>query len=121
VVAALAQVARQSQSALRPFLEHARQEGLVRSWRGLAIVDRLVVEATPAGIRALAGRPEVASIVAETELPVPVLAAEPQEEPRERTSWGVAAVGVPEVRRRGLDGSGVVVGIIDSGASAVHE
>src|SRR6185295_1502609 len=28
---------------------------------------------------------------------------------------------VPEVRRRGLDGSGVVVGIIDSGASAVHE
>ena len=121
VVAALTRVAERSQSALRPFLERARRQGLVRSWRGLAIVNRLVVEATPAGIMALAGRPEVASIVGETELPVPALAAEPQEKPPERTSWGVTDMGAPEVWRRGLDGSGVVVGIIDSGASAVHE
>ncbi len=119
VVAALAQVARQSQSALRPFLERARREGLVRSWRGLTIVDRLVVEATPAGIRALAGRPEVASIAAETELPVLSLAGEPAA--AERSSWGVIAVGAPAAWSRGLDGSGVVVGVIDSGASAVHE
>jgi subtilisin family serine protease len=121
VLAALAQVARQSQAALRPFLERARREGLVRSWRGLTIVNRLVVEATPQGILSLAGRPEVAAIAGETELEAPALAAAPEPAAPERTSWGVIAAGAPEAWRRGLDGSGVVVGIIDSGASAAHE
>jgi len=121
VVAALTRVAERSQSALRPFLERARRQGLVRSWRGVAIVDRLVVEATPEGIMALAERPEVASIAGETELPAPALAGEPAPAPPERESWGVIAAGAPEAWRRGLDGSGVVVGIIDSGASAAHE
>ena len=121
VAAALTRVARRSQAALRFFLDRAQQEGLVRSWRGLVIVNRLIVEATPAGILALAERPEVVAIAGETELPVPALAAVPEPAAPERTSWGVTAVGALEAWRRGLDGSGVVVGIIDSGASAVHE
>jgi subtilisin family serine protease len=63
----------------------------------------------------------VAAIMGETELPVPVFAAAAEPASHERDSWGVGAVGAPELWRRGLDGSGVVVGIIDSGASAVHE
>jgi subtilisin family serine protease len=121
MVAALEEVARRSQEALAPFLEEARRQGLVHTWQGFAAVNRLVVEATPAGIAALSRRPEVAAVAAETEVSGPVLAAAPSPQPPARTSWGIGAVGAPELWRRGLDGSGVVVGIIDSGASAAHE
>jgi len=122
VVAALARVAGRSQAALRPFLEKSRRQGLIRSWQGFTVVNRLVVEATPAGIEALARRREVAAIVPETEHPDSVLAQEPAgENSPEKSSWGVAAIGAEAAWRQGLDGRGVVVGIIDSGASAVHE
>ncbi|HEV8580288.1 MAG TPA: S8 family serine peptidase [Thermoanaerobaculia bacterium] len=121
VVAALKDVARRSQAALAPFLDEARRQGLVHTWRGFAAVNRLLVEATPAGIAALARRPEVVAIVGETEISGPALAATPEPEPPARTSWGIESVGAPELWHRGLDGTGVVVGIIDSGASATHE
>jgi len=121
VAAALEQAAAASQARLRPFLEDARRDGLVRSWQGFAIVDRLLVVATPEGVEALARRREVVAIIPETEQEVPVLAwTEPPGSP-DRTSWGIAAIGAPEAWRRGLDGSGIVVGAIDSGASALHE
>ena len=122
VVAALARTAERSQGRLRPFLEDLRARGLVRSWQGFAIVNRLLVEATPEGIEAISRRGEVAAVLPETEQPVSVLAAqEPGSETPERTSWALAAVGAPEAWSQGLDGSGVVVGAIDSGASAAHE
>lgn len=126
VVAALERSAAASQARLQPFLEQARRDGLVRSWRGLAIVDQILVVATPAGVDALARRPEVVAIHPEAERDVPALALfqageDPGPAPPDRTSWGIAAIGAPEAWRRGLDGSGVVVGAIDSGASALHE
>ncbi len=120
VLEALRKVAGRSQKRLRPFLEAARREGLVRSWQGFVIRNRLVVEATPAGIEALARRPEVAAILPESDLPIPSLAG--QGEPAAgRVSWAVEAVGAPAAWAKGLDGTGVVVGVIDSGASAAHE
>ncbi|HEX6861905.1 MAG TPA: S8 family serine peptidase [Thermoanaerobaculia bacterium] len=116
VIAALAGLARRSQERLRPLLEDAR---LVRSWQGFTVVNRLLVEATPAGIEALKARPEVAEVVLEMELAEPALMARPPE--GERRSWAVDAVGAPAAWAQGLDGTGVVVGIIDSGASATHE
>ncbi len=121
VLTALERLAMQSQESLRPFLEGERRAGRVRSWTGFAVVNRLLVEATPEGIAALARRPEVAAVVPETELPAPVLAAESQAGPPEKTSWALAAIGAPAAWQRGLDGTGVIVGIIDSGATAVHE
>ena len=35
--------------------------------------------------------------------------------------WEVAALGVPELQKQGLDGSGVTIGIIDTGVTADHE
>jgi subtilisin family serine protease len=122
VIAALAEVAGRSQARLVPFLEETRRQGLVLSWQGFTVVNRLLVEATPAGIAALAQRSEVVSIVPEIRLPEPVLAgggALP--DTPERTSWAVAATGAPAAWTKGLDGTGVVVGAVDSGASAVHE
>ena len=125
VLAALREVAGRGQERLRPFLESSRQEGLVRSWEGFAIVNRLLVEATPAGIEALARRPEVAALALESELPVPSLASQRAGQGETatpgRTSWALEAMGAPAAWARGLDGSGVVVGVIDSGASSTHE
>ena len=122
VVAALEKTAAASQARLRPFLDEARRDGLVRSWQGFAIMDRLLVVATPEGIEALARRPEVVAIHPEMERDAPALAqAAPEPTPPEKTSWGITAVGAPEAWRRGLDGTGVVVGAIDSGASDRHE
>lgn len=122
VLAALRKVAGHGQKRLRPFLEKARRQGLVRSWQGFVIVNRLVVEATPAGIEALARRPEVAAIIPESELPIPSFAGQGEADPgTPRTSWAVESVGAPDAWRRGLDGKGVVVGVIDSGATALHE
>jgi len=127
VTAALVRLAVESQAALRPFLDQAQRQGTIARYEGFAVIDRLVVVATPAGIAALAARPEVARIVAQTtaretalaweEPPVsPVVPAPP-----ERTSWALAAIGAEEAWRRGLSGRGVVVGAIDSGASPRHE
>ena len=122
VIAALADLARRSQQPLRPLLENER---LVRSWQGFTIVNRLLVEATPAGIEALKRRPEVAAVILEMELPEPAL-MEGQHGPTRTVTddhgpgpspWQSVIVR----DRQGLDGSGVVVGVIDSGASATHE
>jgi len=109
VIAALAETARRSQERLRPLLENRR---LVRSWQGFTVVNRLLVEATPAGIEALKKRPEVAEVVLEMELPEPALM---------HGQHGRSLTVTDDHGPRGLDGSGVVVGVIDSGASATHE
>ena len=124
VIAALAAVARQSQGDLRPFLERLRRAGRIGRYRGFSVVNRLLVEATPAGIREIARRPEVAAIAGETAPAETALAfddAAPGAAGAERTSWAIAATGADRAWRRGLDGRGVVVGAIDSGASAQHE
>ena len=120
VIAALAELAGKSQARLVPFLEKARRDGIVRSWQRFTIVNRLLVEATPKGIEALSRHPGVAAVVPEVELPEPALMGQ---EAREggKTSWAIDAVGAPAAWARGLDGTGVVVGVVDSGASDVHE
>ncbi len=35
--------------------------------------------------------------------------------------WEVAALGVPELQKQGLDGSGITIGIIDTGVTSTHE
>lgn len=120
VIAALAELAGKSQARLVPFLEKARRDGTVRSWQGFTIVNRLLVEATPKGIEALSQRPEVAAVVPEVELPEPALMGQEARESG-KTSWAIDAVGAPAAWARGLDGTGVVVGVVDSGASDVHE
>lgn len=122
VVAALAAVAERSQARLRPFLEKARRDGLIRSWQGFTVVNRLLVEATPEGIEMLARRKDVVAIVPETEPPESALALAFQDAAgSEKVSWGPAAIGAQAAWQQGLDGTGVVVGVIDSGATAVHE
>jgi subtilisin family serine protease len=122
VAAALADLAAHSQASLRSFLEEERRAGRVRAVESFSIVNRLYVEAAPETVAALGRRPEVAAVSPATVAAVPSLAEGAEDhDPPEKTSWALAALGAPAAWERGLDGSGVVVGIIDSGASAAHE
>ena len=121
VIAALEAVAARSRRNLVPFLEEERRAGRVRSWRGFTIVNRLLVEATPSGVEALLSRPEVAFVTPEAQGAAPSLEADPMEGAPEKTSWGVVAIGAEAAWSQGIDGSGIVVGVIDSGATALHE
>ncbi len=122
VVAELRRVARESQAQLAPFLEGLQRRGEITYYRGFTVVNRLFIEGRPAAFRALAARPEVAAIIAETESHRPVWMGEtpppPEKTPR---SWAVAATRADIAWKQGLDGAGVVVGAIDTGASATHE
>src|SRR5205823_5315914 len=123
IVRALAAIALRDQGRMRPMLDLLKQRGQLRSWTGVSVVNRLLVEASPAAIQALAADPEVASITAEVEgegsldIADPVASAAAGELP----CWPLAAIGADKVRQRGIDGHGVTVGLIDSGASQLHE
>ncbi len=120
MIAALTEVADSSQARLAPALAAWRAHGWIDSSRGFVVVNRLLVVARSRGVRALAERDDVHAIVEETEAGPPILMAPGQTGVSER-SWALDAIGVESARRRGLDGRGIVVGIIDAGASASHE
>jgi hypothetical protein len=118
VLTALRLVADSSQRRLVSLLEQLQRRGEVIGYERFIIVNRFVVSATPSGIRALAEAADVATIVEETPPSGSALANAYAGLPnREAQSWVLSAIG----GRAGLDGHGVVVGIIDAGASAAHE
>lgn len=126
VVLALDRVAEESRTRLEEELEALRGRGEVSSYRAFSIVNRIRVEGSAEAIEKLAGRPEVAVVRPETVSRRRAWAVAHNEPPspssgRPGASWALAAIGADAAHRRGLDGRGVVVGIIDSGASATHE
>ncbi len=122
VVRALERVAARDAERFRPWVEELRQQDLVLDYRRLSIVSGLVLTVRPAAISALANHPGVASLWLRAAQPAPAwLGSTQASQSPERESWALSALGVFEAWGAGLDGQGVVVGIIDSGASADHE
>jgi bacillopeptidase F len=124
VITALERVAERQQNRLRPEIDRLRAEGGLLYVRPVAIVNRLLVEAVPRGVLALAGSDEVARILPEwtsegtrgRRAPGSAAAREGSLE-----SWALEAMGLEELWSRGLDGRGVVVATIDTGAYGQHE
>jgi subtilisin family serine protease len=93
----------------------------------VAVVNRLIVEGTAAGLLAIGANPEVAAVRPDwtsersaglmTDLPVdpgaPLGAS--------FRSWAIDAMKADRLWRVGLDGTGIVVASIDTGAFAAHE
>src|SRR5438105_11207975 len=122
VLAALAQVAAESQQRLFPLLEQLEQHHAIDEYRAFTIVNRFAVTATADAVLALAAHPEVAAIVAETPSASPVLSDRRADLSNiEPFSWALNAINVRSAWHQGLDGRGVVVGLIDAGASVAHE
>src|SRR5262249_27455117 len=127
VLGALERVASRQQARLRPELDRLQSTGAVGYFQAVVIVNRFVVEGTPAGLKALAASAEVALVrpdwesqkehgrAAEVEPQVPAPLGETFR------SWAVDALGATGLWARGLDGTGVVVGAIDTGVYGAHE
>jgi subtilisin family serine protease len=124
VIDALAAIAARSQKRLRPLLEELQRKGEISSFTQISIVNRLVVVGRPGAIRTLSESAEVESISrrveAEGSLFDDAAAAQSSAAPLP-PGWALDAIGAPEAWRTGIDGSGVTVGLIDSGASNLHE
>jgi subtilisin family serine protease len=124
VIAALRAVADSSGVRLAPLLEDLIRHGEIDpQYRRFTIVNRLLVRASPAAVRALSRRREVVRLVEERRDPNPMLMSRTPAviQSTGRGSWALAAIGAERAWRRRVDGSGVVIGIIDAGASGAHE
>jgi serine protease AprX len=121
VIDALRRVAEESQSELAPLLQRLQAQGHVESYRGFTVVNRLLVVGSPMALRTLAAHSAVASITEETQDSVRQSTRAVRQRIGNRRSWAIPAIGADSAWRLGIDGRGVIVGIIDGGASAAHE
>ena len=115
-------VAHQAQRRIRPRLDSLQAAGAVADVRAYTVANRLVVRATPAAILALAEDAEVAALGEGAQEKVPATRGDARALPAVAApSWMLHAIGADSARRLGLTGEGVVVGLIDAGASMAHE
>ncbi len=117
------QIAENQQSALTPWLEKARESGLIAYWKPIVIVNRLIIEGSAEGLLALAQRPEVALIRPDWSSDhragrQDVFATRLGES---FTSWALEAMGVPTLWNAGYRGHGIRVATIDTGVAGGHE
>jgi len=117
VVRTLKGTALGAQGPLVAALHAAQRRGLVDSVTPLWILDAVSFSGRPEVVRAVATRPDVASIVAEQTLvaPPPVTSADGS-----AVEPNVAGVGAPDLWALGHRGGGVTVAILDTGVEASH-
>ncbi len=127
VVGALESVAARQQARLRPLLDRLSDEGTIGYVKPVAILNRLLVEGTAAGLTAIAASPEVAVVRPDwtserggaKAIDIPDESGESLGETFR--SWAIGAMKADRLWSRGLDGTGVTVATIDTGAFEAHE
>jgi len=127
VVDALERVAATQQAKLDPFVKKLVAEGSLGFVQRVAIVNRIVVEGTPAALLALGTSPEVALIRPDwTSDRTASRSSEPDLSPMAPPgdaflSWAPESMKADRLWSRGFDGRGIVVATIDTGAFEAHE
>ena len=125
VIAALESVAERQQARVRPTVDRLIAVGALDDVRYVAIVNRLLVEGSGAGVLELAGLGDVARVWREWtsepsgEVGRNVALASPFEP--SFPSWAIRDTGAEFLWERGLSGEGVVVATIDTGVFEDHE
>jgi len=127
VVSALESVAERQQARLRPLLDRLVAAGSVGYVHPVAVVNRVVVEGTADGLLAIGSNDEVAAVLSDwtsergaaktRDVPVDVGAPSGSS----FRSWAIDAMKADRLWRQGLDGTGVIVATIDTGAFEAHE
>ena len=124
VAESLQKAAAEGQAALLQYLEEKAKVGDVSEIESFFIVNMVFARVSPSLILEISERPDVKHIYPNTtvELVEPgkdfLLALQDQ---GEAVSWNIAHIGAPEVwARHGIDGKGVVIGIIDTGVMLEH-
>jgi subtilisin family serine protease len=116
----LQSLANRSQGAVRSMLARGKQEGQVRGYRPLWIVNAVAVEARAEVLWALANQPDVSVLLEDREHVIPQ-ATPALSEPAAGVQWNVARIGADHVwQSLGLSGEGIVVASIDTGVDWEH-
>lgn len=120
VVDSLHKTAERTQGPLLSYVESQHES--VKNYRSLSIINAICLEATEKVVRDIARRPEVKCILYDAVIPMEVPEVKPCIGPdQEDIEWNITRVGAPAVWDEfNLDGSGVVVGIIDTGVDWQH-
>jgi serine protease AprX len=104
-------VAERSQTDLQTQLRSWRTSGIVRRFTPFWIFNGIAVQATPAAVRAIAARSEVAKVTLDA-YEVTLADATPES--------NVTLVNAPTLWSKGYRGEGVVVASLDTGVDATH-
>ncbi|QXE01927.1 S8 family serine peptidase [Terribacillus sp. DMT04] len=125
VVSNLRATADASQANLLDYLKQAKDKGVVKAYDAYYIVNALKVTSTKGVMEDLAASEEVEKILPNRERKI----LEPTKAEEEKVAalaeeveaWGVERVGAPAVwQETGLDGSGIVIGGLDTGVQYDH-
>ena len=102
------------------FLEKEKALGNVTHYSPFWIFNGLSLEATPGVIRKIASRNDIDTISEDLPIPPPVSFPTIPLQSDPLFTWNIKRIKVSEVWDMGYDGSGVVVGIFDSGVDYTH-
>ncbi|XRG77748.1 S8 family serine peptidase [Rossellomorea sp. GAMAL-10_SWC] len=111
-----------SQSNLKKYLVKEKNNGNVKDIKSFYIVNGMAVTATEDVMKNIAAMPEVESIKPNgiTKLIHPEKTTGAAVQADENTEWGLKKIGAPDVWSLGIDGTGIVVGSIDTGVQWDH-
>jgi bacillopeptidase F len=113
LVSGLRAQAARSEAPVRFFLE---SRGVTNS-RSLWLIGSLAVRAPVEAVVELAGRPDVAEIRLDRMLSLPP----PSPKVAADAGWNLEIIGAHDLWAAGIDGSGIVVAVVDSGVDVAHQ
>ena len=126
IVDKLETLANKSQKEILQQLSLFEATGEVKNVKSFYIVNMVAATVSKSALEVLAKRKDIVSIHLDDkiEIDLPTITANISSQPTntDNIEWGVKQVGAPEVwEEYGVDGQGVVVGLIDTGVSWEHE
>ncbi|MEH7336105.1 S8 family serine peptidase [Neobacillus drentensis] len=122
IVSELRIKANSSQSNLKKYLEKEKNNGNVKDIKSFYIVNGMAVTATEEVMKNIAAMPEVESIKPNgiTKVIEPEKTTGAAVQAVDNVEWSLKKIGVPDVWSLGIDGTGIVVGSIDTGVQWDH-
>lgn len=123
MVDSLRETAARTQKPIVDYLAAEQESGNVDNYRSYYIVNLIQVKASKTVILELAKRRDVAQILPNTQIAVDLPAINSTACANNKTvEWNISHINAPAVWEKfSLDGTGVVVGIIDSGVDWQHD
>ena len=124
VVMSLQNEAKQAQKDVVSYLKDAKKAGDVKDYYAFYITNVISVKANKAAIKEIASYPEVEKIVLDQTYELPPVIKNQNDVSafgnQPKNPWNLTSISQDKVADMGIDGSGVVVGIIDSGVDLDH-